>query len=57
MLHNQSALALKLRLLARRDTVVVSVPFHLFDKIEEPLADTHTETIHVDGTPIDTPTN
>jgi hypothetical protein len=50
-------LALKLRLLARRDTVVVSVPFHLFDKIEEPLADTHTETIHVDGAPIDTPTN
>ena len=57
VLHNQSALALKLRLLARRDTVVVSVPFHLFDKIEEPLADTHTETIHVDGAPIDTPTN
>ncbi len=27
--HNQSALALKLRLLSRRDTVVVSVPFHL----------------------------
>ncbi len=57
VLHNQSALALKLRLLARRDTVVVSVPFHLFDKIEEPLADTHTETIHVDGAPVDTPTN
>ncbi len=57
VLHNQSALALKLRLLARRDTVVVSVPFHLFDKVEEPLADTHTETIHVDGAPIDTPTN
>jgi amino acid transporter len=57
VLHNQSALALKLRLLARRDTVVVSVPFHLFDKIEAPLADTHTETIHVDGAPIDTPTN
>ena len=57
VLHNQSALALKLRLLARRDTVVVSVPFHLFDKIEEPLADTHTETIHVDGAPVDTPSS
>ncbi len=29
--HNQSALALKLRLLNRRDTVVVSVPYHLAD--------------------------
>jgi len=27
--HNQSALALKMRLQARRDTVVVSVPYHL----------------------------
>jgi hypothetical protein len=27
--HNQSALALKLRLLNRRDTVVTSVPYHL----------------------------
>jgi hypothetical protein len=35
VLHNQSALALKLRLLARRDTVVVSVPFHLFDHPED----------------------
>lgn len=36
VLHNQSALALKLRLLARRNTVVVSVPFHLFDDTETP---------------------
>ncbi|MCB1257715.1 MAG: APC family permease [Microthrixaceae bacterium] len=28
-LHNQSALALKLRLLQRRNTVVVSIPYHL----------------------------
>ena len=28
-LHNQSALALKARLLYRRNTVVTSVPFHL----------------------------
>jgi len=27
--HNQSALALKVKLLARRDTVVVTVPYHL----------------------------
>ncbi len=30
--HNQSAFALKLRLLNRRDTVVVSVPYHLWSK-------------------------
>jgi amino acid transporter len=29
ILHNQTALALKLALLARRNTVVISVPFHL----------------------------
>jgi hypothetical protein len=29
LLHNQSALALKLRLLVRPNTVVISVPFHL----------------------------
>jgi hypothetical protein len=28
LLHNQSALALKLRLLYRRNTVVTSVPWH-----------------------------
>jgi len=27
--HNQSALALKMRLLNRRDTIVINVPFHL----------------------------
>lgn len=32
--HNQSALALKLRLLNRRDTVVTSVPYHLWDRNE-----------------------
>ena len=31
LLHNQSALALKGRLLFRRNTVVVSVPWHLGD--------------------------
>jgi hypothetical protein len=30
-LHNQTALALKLALLVRRNTIVVSVPFHLDD--------------------------
>ena len=29
LFHNQSALALKIKLLARRDTVVVTVPYHL----------------------------
>lgn len=29
ILHNQSALALKLRLLTRRNTIVINVPFHL----------------------------
>ncbi|HTO01043.1 MAG TPA: APC family permease, partial [Microthrixaceae bacterium] len=29
ILHNQSALALKVRLLRRRNTVVISIPFHL----------------------------
>jgi amino acid transporter len=53
VLHNQSALALKLRLLARRDTVVVSVPFHLLDNVEdgekaEARADPPIETIHVE---------
>jgi amino acid transporter len=33
VLHNQSALALKARLLYRRDTVVTSVPFHLDDDV------------------------
>jgi hypothetical protein len=33
-LHNQSAFALKMRLQARRDTVVVSVPYHLVDHPE-----------------------
>ena len=51
VLHNQSALALKLRLLARRDTVVVSVPFHLFDKVEEPVSEADIETIRVEGAP------
>jgi hypothetical protein len=32
--HNQSALALKLRLLNRRDTVVINVPYHLSDDPE-----------------------
>jgi hypothetical protein len=32
--HNQSALALKLRLLNRRDTIVINVPFHLSDDPE-----------------------
>ena len=52
VLHNQSALALKLRLLARRDTVVVSVPFHLFDEIPEdatPIEHPEVETIRVEG--------
>ncbi|MBK6669642.1 MAG: APC family permease [Actinobacteria bacterium] len=30
-LHNQSATALRLKLLARRDTVLVSVPYHVYD--------------------------
>ncbi|MGI9121145.1 MAG: APC family permease [Acidimicrobiales bacterium] len=34
LLHNQSALLLKSRLLFRRNTVVISVPFHL-DKLED----------------------
>jgi amino acid transporter len=33
--HNQSALALKLRLLNRRDTVVINVPYHLARDPEE----------------------
>ena len=33
--HNQSALALKLRLLNRRDTVVINVPYHLSHDPEE----------------------
>ncbi len=32
--HNQSALALKLRLLNRRDTIVINVPYHLSDDPE-----------------------
>lgn len=32
LLHNQSALVLKTRLLFRRNTVVISVPFHLSDR-------------------------
>lgn len=36
--HNQSALALKLRLLGRRDTIVINVPFHL---AEDPDAEEH----------------
>ena len=49
-LHNQSALALKLRLLARRDTVVVSVPFHLFDHdVEVPFTNIEVATTFVDG--------
>jgi amino acid transporter len=38
--HNQSALALKLRLLNRRDTVVTSVPYHLS---EDPAEDTRAQ--------------
>jgi amino acid transporter len=33
--HNQSALALKLRLLNRRDTIVINVPYHLAHDPEE----------------------
>ena len=37
LLHNQSALLLKGRLLFRPNTVVISVPFHLdTDTVEEP---------------------
>ena len=50
VLHNQSALALKLRLLARRDTVVVSVPFHLFEETEAAeVADAQIETTRVEA--------
>jgi hypothetical protein len=38
--HNQSALALKLRLLNRRDTVVTSVPYHLS---EDPAEDSRIQ--------------
>ncbi|HKY17269.1 MAG TPA: APC family permease [Microthrixaceae bacterium] len=37
-LHNQSALALKMRLQSRRDTVVVSVPYHLADDPDQEAA-------------------
>ena len=36
LLHNQSALILKGRLLFRRDVVVVSVPYHLHRRQHEP---------------------
>ena len=51
VLHNQSAFALKLRLLARRDTVVVSVPFHLKDDDDwenEPHAEPEIETTRIE---------
>jgi hypothetical protein len=35
LLHNQSALLLKGRLLFRRNTVVTSVPFHITDPLDE----------------------
>lgn len=41
-LHNQSALALKMGLLRRPNTAVISIPFHLGD-------DLPVETEHVDG--------
>jgi amino acid transporter len=45
LLHNQSALALKARLLFRKRTIVVSVPLHLnpkFHEVNEPPADEQT---------------
>lgn len=38
-LHNQSALALKVRLLRRRNTVVVSIPYHLDETLAFPALD------------------
>jgi amino acid transporter len=34
--HNQSATALRLRLLNRHDTVLVSVPYHVYDDVDRP---------------------
>ena len=39
VLHNQSALALKVRLLNRRNTVVASVPYHLSDRSRREVID------------------
>ncbi len=38
-LHNQSALALKVKLLRRRNTVVVSIPYHLDETLSFPTAE------------------
>ena len=40
LLHNQSALVLKARLLFRRNTVVVSVPYHIEHDRAEVLGET-----------------
>ncbi len=43
LLHNQSALMLKARLLFRRNTVVVSVPYHIEHGKAEVLGDPEPE--------------
>jgi hypothetical protein len=59
LLHNQSALVLKARLLFRRNTVVISVPFHLSDHTLAPPAPGTDEVPFneaFDGEPAATPT-
>lgn len=52
ILHNQSALALKVRLLRRRNTAVVSIPFHLGDAAPSVgHSPAETETKQVSGNP------
>jgi amino acid transporter len=51
LLHNQSALMLKGRLLFRRNTVVVSVPYHIEDGKVEVLGDAEPES----GTSVPSP--
>ncbi|MCC6227129.1 MAG: APC family permease [Microthrixaceae bacterium] len=51
--HNQSALALKMRLLNRRDTIVINVPFHL---ARDPEAESHMVRRRSGATAIEAPT-
>jgi hypothetical protein len=51
ILHNQSALLLKARLLFRRNTVVMSIPYHISDgRVDSPLV---TDTLGGPGLPDD----
>ena len=49
LLHNQSALLLKARLLFRRNTVVVSVPYHIEQGKAEVLGDPERSPPSSDG--------